>query len=86
MEIQVGNALKVIKVGNLPGHNKAPQLTMGELKEAKEVLTCKCGSKHIDVGLKSKLEFVSCFECKQELPRGSEIHWCHPSRFEIITP
>lgn len=84
MDIQAGQKLKVVKIDPLLGNKIAPSLVLGEEKEVKEVITCKCGSKHIDVGLISEVNYVTCFECKLELPRGDSIHWCHPSRFEEL--
>lgn len=69
---------------NLPlkGNMIAPPLTIGTDYPVVNVITCDCGSKHIDVGLKSEYNYITCYECKEKLP-NSEIHWCHPSRFDI---
>lgn len=79
-EFKVGDSVIINNDKPLPGNEIAPPIIVGQRLEVKEVLTCKCGSKHIDLGLKSKVNWVSCFECSENLPRGSEIHWCHPSR------
>jgi hypothetical protein len=81
VNISVGDKLIVVNVAPLEGNDKAPPLKLGEMKEAKSVHICSCGSKHIDVGLVSELNFVRCHECKEELHKGDQIHWCHPSRF-----
>lgn len=73
----------VIAMNNKPltGNTIAPPLVEGTQYVIKEVYTCKCGQEHIDVGLASMYNYVSCYTCKLELPKGDKIHWCHPSRF-----
>lgn len=48
----------------------------------KEIILDAEGNQHLDVGLKSHLNYITSYETKEDLPRGKEIHWCHPSRFE----
>lgn len=67
----------------LPSNNVAPPLKVGESYVAQDVITCSCGSKHVNVGLVSEYNYISCFECKAQLPDGDKIHWCHPSRFDV---
>lgn len=82
-KIEKDNNLKCVKTDPLTGNTVGPDLSSEKDYVANEVYTCKCGQKHIDVGLKSHLNWVKCYNCEEELPRGIEIHWCHPSRFEI---
>lgn len=82
-EIKKDDKLICKNINYLPGNNVTPPLALEQEYEAKEVITCACGSKHVDVGLKSNYNYVSCFECKEHLPDGDKIHWAHPSRFEI---
>lgn len=81
--IEIGNQLLAINTNPLVGNNVAPPLKLKELYTAKNVYICKCGQDHIDVGLVSRYSYVSCYKCKEELPDGDKIHWCHPTRFEI---
>jgi hypothetical protein len=82
-EIAKDNVLTCINQERLPGNDVAPPLTEGEEYTAKEVYVCPCGQSHVDVGLKSNYNWVSCYKCSEKMPKGDEIHWCHPSRFEI---
>ena len=82
-EIKKDDKLICKNNAKLPGNDVAPTLNLEEEYGAKDVITCTCGSKHVDVGLKSNYNFISCFECKEPLPDGNQIHWCHPSRFEV---
>jgi len=61
-----------------------PSLKEGEIYEVKEVLLDSAGYPHYDVGLKSNLNWIRSIHTGEELERGEEIHWCHPSRFEQV--
>jgi len=82
-EISVGAALICKNDKPLKGNTIAPPVKLDETYEAKQVITCSCGKKHIDVGLVSEFNWVSCNDCKEVLPESDKIHWCHPSRFEL---
>jgi hypothetical protein len=84
IEIKKDDALICRNNKPLTGNLVAPPLNENDSYTAKDVITCVCGSKHVDVGLVSDYNYVSCFECKEPLPDGDKIHWCHPSRFEIL--
>ena len=79
-----GQSVRVVKTDKLPGNTIAPPLQQGEIKEIISVCTDSKGHQHIDVGIPSKYNFIRSFETKEELPQGDKIHWCHPSRFELI--
>lgn len=81
-EIAKDNILICKKTEPLKGNTIAPPLTLDQEYPALQVITCGCGKKHIDVGLKSEYNFVSCHACNEILPQ-TEVHWCHPGRFEI---
>ena len=68
-----------INSDTLKGNDKGPDLHLGRAYKALQVIKCKCGETHIDVGLKLNCNWVTCYICRQELP-GDE-HWCHSSRF-----
>lgn len=72
---------KVICISNKPlsGNDIAPQLVEGQEYSIQEIHTCKCGKEHINVGLPMEVNYVRCYDCREELPTTS--HWCHPSRF-----
>lgn len=74
--------LKQVLSGDV--NDYAPNLKVDEIYEL--VQTCKDsqGNEHYDVGLKSTLNFVRSIETGEELPNGDKIHWCHPSRFEVV--
>lgn len=65
----------------LQGNEIGPELVVGEEYLIKEIILDSKGNQHLDVGLKSKLNYVRSFETKEDLDRGDSIHWCHPSRF-----
>jgi len=75
---------KVIAINNkpLPGNDVAPPLVVDREYAIKEVILDSAGNPHLDVGLKSRLSYVSSYETKEPLDRGDTIHWCHPSRFK----
>ena len=83
--MQTGDKVIAKYIDPLPGNTIAPPLKMNESYEVKETHICGCGNQHIDVGLVSTVTYVSCYECKQELPDGDKKHWCHPVRFKKIS-
>lgn len=80
--IKSGDTVECIFDGLLEGNKKGPKIKKGKSYEVKEVFRDQDGHDHLDVGLVSELEYVSCHETKREIPRGESIHWCHPSRFK----
>lgn len=82
-KITEGDTLNCVNSKNLPGNMVAPPLEEGAEYPALKVIACSCGKQHIDVGLKSEYNWVSCYNCKEILPESDQIHYCHPSRFEI---
>lgn len=84
-DLKVADILIARNIEPLEGKTIAPPLTKDAEYVVEDIYTCKCGSKHLDMGLKSLHNFITCFECGEELPHGDEIHWCHPSRFEAKT-
>lgn len=77
--------LEVINDKPLPGNDCAPPLKIGEIKELVSIQLDSKGNKHLDVGLVSKLAFIRSYETKEQLKDGDKIHWCHPSRFKVLT-
>ncbi len=69
----------------MPGNDKGPDLLLDKMYQLKQIHTCSCGEKHFDVGLVSSLNYIECYKCREDLPLGNEIHWCHSSRFKEIT-
>ncbi len=80
--------VEVIKIDKLQGKDCAPKLILGEKKTIKNIFIDSGGNQHLDVDLKTSLNFVTSFETGEELPKdkkdGKIIHWCHPSRFKKI--
>ena len=68
----------------LEGNVYGPPLVAGEFYPLNEVILDSKGNQHYDVGLKSSLNYIRSYETKEELPRGNEVHWCHPSRFRQV--
>jgi hypothetical protein len=81
----IGQKVIAIMTDPLEGNKVAPPLVMGKEYEIKEVITCGCGKEHYDVGLASEYDFITCHSCREDLKRGDDIHWCHPSRFKPST-
>jgi hypothetical protein len=80
----VGDKLKCINADRFPSKEVAPPLKVGEIYELKEIITTVGHHDHLDVGLKSNYNYISCEKTGVQIPRGEFIHWCHPSRFEKI--
>lgn len=78
-----GGIVTAINDKPLPGNSVAPPLELGKTYVIAKVIHDKKGNPHLDVGLKSKYNFITSYETKEELPDGEKIHWCHPSRFEL---
>lgn len=76
--------LRCINADPLEGNVYGPPLELGEVYVLFEEIQDSKGNKHYNVGLKSSLNYIRSYETKEELPRGNEIHWCHPSRFEEV--
>lgn len=79
-----GGILKCINTKPMPGNSVAPPLELGEIYVVRKVIRDKKGNPHLDVGLSSKYNWITSYETKEELQDGDKIHWCHPSRFEIV--
>lgn len=86
--MQETDVVKVIKTDVLPGNKIAPPFKLSEHYTIKSTHVCKCGELHIDVGLVSEINFVTCHKCREQLPNGqpegSANHWAHSSRFELV--
>jgi hypothetical protein len=66
----------------LPDNDIGPPLEKGKKYPLKGIILDKAGNQHLDVGIESKLLYVSSYETGEHLPGGDKIHFCHPSRFE----
>lgn len=81
LNLQQGDMLEAANVQPMPGNEIAPPLILGDAYPFQKEHICGCGEKHFDVGLLSKVNFVTCYKCEEKLPGGDKIHWCHASRF-----
>lgn len=81
---EVGQKVRVVKTDKLKGKDIAPRLKMGSEEIILGICLDSKGNQHLDVGIVSKISYVTSFETGEELPDGDKIHWCHPSRFELI--
>jgi hypothetical protein len=77
----VGDLVKAVNIDPLPENDVAPPLELDKNYEVKEIVLDRDGNQHLDVGLVSGYSYIRSYETKEDLPRGSKIHWCHPSRF-----
>jgi hypothetical protein len=78
---EVGETIKAISILPMPGKDTAPNLELGRSYKVKGICLDRDGNQHLDVGIPSSLNFVKSHETGEELPEGTKIHWCHPSRF-----
>lgn len=79
---QQGEELVVKFVAPLSESGIAPPLNVGQKVSLRRSYICECGEIHLDVGLESKHNWISCHKCGEELPEGDKTHWAHISRFE----
>ena len=82
MEYQVKDKVTCYITKPLAGNSVAPPLEVDKEYKVKDIFVCGCKKQHLDVGLVSNYNWVTCHSCQEELPSSDEIHWCHPSRFE----
>ena len=80
-KFQVGQTVKCVNVDRLEGNDAKPPLELNASYPIKQITLDSKGNQHLDVGLKSEMNYVRSFETKEKLPDGDTIHWCHPSRF-----
>lgn len=74
--------LKCINNGVLNESGNKPKLEKDKLYQVNNSCKCGCGELHYDVGIKSPFNFIGCYKCSEELPKGDIIQWCNSSRFE----
>lgn len=48
----------------------APPLALGHEYKPLKAYVCNCGHNHVDVGLVSKFNYISCTNCGEKLPDG----------------
>lgn len=77
----VGDSVEATNNQPLKGNDKAPALVIGQTYPVINIILDRDGNQHLDVGLKSDLNYVTSYETGEQLPDGHKIHWCHPSRF-----
>lgn len=80
-KFEIGDEIEVINDGYLPHNDVKPDVKKGEKHFVKEIIECKCGLQHIDIGLISGYSYVSCYSCDERLLNGHAIHWCSATRF-----
>lgn len=81
---EIGQTVKAMNNQPLKGNDKAPKLEIGQDYPVKGIVLDSKGNQHLDVGLVSELNYVTSYETQEQLPDGDKIHWCHPSRFELV--
>jgi len=83
---ETGQVVTCINDQPLVGNEIGPPVEKGKDYVIQEILKCSCGSEHIDVGIKSTINYIECHECAENLPRAAvgEIWWCHPTRFILV--
>lgn len=80
-QFAVGDNVTCLNNKPLTGNIVAPLLKVGEIYPIKEIFLDSRGFQHLDIGLPSKYNYIKSYETGEDLPKGKEIHWCHPSRF-----
>lgn len=80
----IGDKIKCINTDVLANSDIKPPLELNKEYTILNLIEDSKGHFHIDVGLKSVYNFIRSLETSEELKDGDKIHWCHPSRFEIV--
>lgn len=85
-KIKEGDSVIVVNDKILPGNDEGPMIKVDQIYPVKRTCECTCGETHVDIGLKSHLNYVTCYKCSEELPESGygHTHWCHSSRFDKI--
>lgn len=79
--MEVNDKVVCINTKPIGDNDVAPPLEEKKEYTIKEIILDKQGNQHLDVGLVSRYNYIRSIETEEELPRGKQIHWCHPSRF-----
>lgn len=82
--LTLGQIVRVINIKPLSDSGVVPPLVLGEEKKIEAVTGCGCGEVHLDLGLKSRYNYITCYKCGDDLPFGDRIHWTHSSRVEPV--
>lgn len=77
----IGEDVTATNIEPLGDNDYAPDLELDKKYPIKNICEDSEGNQHLDVGLVSKLNYITSFETGEHLPNGDKIHWCHPSRF-----
>lgn len=85
-ELKIGDTVKIISDDYLPGNDVKPPIHNGETYIIQDIYECKCGVRHLDLGLISQWSYISCHKCDERLLNGHAIHWCAPQRVELTHP
>lgn len=83
-KFSTGQQVRVIFDKLLPGNSIGPDIKNGDIYPVKGSYTCKCGELHLNIGLESELNSITCYKCRESLPLSDVIHYCHSSRFEPV--
>ncbi len=82
---KVGDTVQVVNTKELEGNDNAPPVVMDAKYPVEGITIDSAGNQHLDLGLKSTLNYVRSWETKEELPHGNKIHWVHPSRVILVS-
>jgi len=77
-----GGGMICVNVKPLGWNKIAPPLELNKEYYMIKYFVCSCGETHLDVGVTSECNYVSCYKCGEVLPDSDKIHWCHASRFQ----
>jgi hypothetical protein len=80
--MNIGDVVVCINNKCLRGNDVAPSLKEGQEYTIKDIIFDSKNNPHFDVGLPSNVNYVRSWDTEEKLPKGDEIHWCHPSRFK----
>jgi len=79
------NKIEIVNDDYLPGNDVKPPIKIGEQHFVLREHVCKCGEIHLDIGLKSEYNFITCYKCREDLPESENIHWINQCRTKSIS-
>lgn len=81
-KFSIGEPVICVNDQVLVGNEIGPPVTLyAHYDRINDIFVDSKGNQHLDVGIKSTIEFVTSYETGEKLPHSDKIWWCHPSRF-----
>ena len=82
VHFEPGDVVQVWHTEPLPGKKVGPKFQHGTI--VLNVFTDSAGYQHLDIGIKTDLNFITSYETGEKLPSENNVHWCHPLRFHLV--